>query len=253
MYEAQIIEAAHRRYQRDLRHSDWPGQQPSSGGEVEEGHVVLSNVNGELARYRYAVAAGGHLRLTALERGEQPRAHKAYEEVCEALFPRWKPWGLSVGGHLDELRVDGQADPVTRTIHISTSVARGDDLELRLVLVHEVAHAVTSPSHGARWRQRMLKAAAVADDTGWLALGEAVRDEVQMYADAPKVTAAVAYGALRDVARHVAYEDAIRHTAARFGLSDVEFTGRYARARRVYDAEVRQWEGIRAGRPVPGA
>jgi hypothetical protein len=63
--ESEIIAKAIQRYFRDASGEHGSTLQPSQvDSEIKGRVVVLANVNGELARYRYEVDSGGRLRFT---------------------------------------------------------------------------------------------------------------------------------------------------------------------------------------------
>ena len=59
-----------------------------------------------------------------------------------------------------------------------------------LRLAHEICHAVTTQSHEKKWFQRMMKANVVADQLGNNQLATEIMEDADMFAAAPRLSAA---------------------------------------------------------------
>jgi hypothetical protein len=70
---------------------------------------------------------------------------------------------------------------------------------LDVLLIHEICHAVTPGGHGAKWMRRMEVAANRAEKIGDHAVAKALREEVRMYQESPKITAGYVYSTITDV------------------------------------------------------
>ena len=93
------------------------------------------------------------------------RLQKQFAFVRGTFFPRWDredEWKVRVVPNdegcwcLRELR----------TIKIASEFLKDRQQELPVVLIHEVAHAVTTDSHGKRWVARMKAAVKTAESAG---------------------------------------------------------------------------------------
>ncbi len=112
---------------------------------------------------------------------------KAISNVRKTFFPRWdlrSQWRIRWG---DLGKGDGNCDFELKEITISAGLNRR---KLTLVLIHEVAHAVTRDGHGKKWKARMERAAQQAEEQGQAELAEALRAEVEWYRSAKECSAA---------------------------------------------------------------
>ena len=113
-----------------------------------------------------------------------------YQNIRKLFFPRWDREGLwKVSSNLPE---DGKVssglgycDPDNKIIHVMT-----DSEGYSLTLAHEICHAVTTQSHEKKWFQRMMKANVVADQLGNDQLATEIREDADMFAAAPRLSAA---------------------------------------------------------------
>ena len=109
---------------------------------------------------------------------------KAFSNVHKMFFPRWdlrSQWRIRFG---DLGNGDGNCDFEQKEITISTGLDRS---KLTLVLIHEVAHAVTRDgTHEKKWKARMEKATQQAEKHGQTELADALRAEVMWYQKAEK-------------------------------------------------------------------
>lgn len=92
-----------------------------------------------------------------------------YKEICRIYFPRWKPWPYTYN---KKWMNSGFCN--ARRKHIFFGAPNP------LLIIHEICHAISTYGHGARWQERMLKAAETAlryDPR----LSEKIRIQVMMY------------------------------------------------------------------------
>jgi hypothetical protein len=61
-----------------------------------------------------------------------------------------------------------------------------DDDEVAVLLIHEIAHAVTASYHAKRWLTRMEKAAQQAKTIGRSRLATLIRQEIDEYKQASR-------------------------------------------------------------------
>jgi hypothetical protein len=95
--------------------------------------------------------------------------------------------------------------------------------QLLLVLIHEIAHAVTEVGHGAKWGRRMLAAAQTAKLVGEHELASMLRMEVESYHQSPKLRAADVYDRIAAAASEPGVQDflsGINSVRQDLGLSD---------------------------------
>jgi hypothetical protein len=92
-----------------------------------------------------------------------------YKKICRIYFPRWKPWPYTCN---KKWMNSGFCN--ARRKHIFLGAPNP------LLIIHEICHAVSTYGHGARWQERILKAAETAlryDPQ----LSEKIRIQVMMY------------------------------------------------------------------------
>ena len=115
---------------------------------------------------------------------------REYQNIRKLFFPRWDREGLwKVSSNPPEDRkgcfsLAGYCDPDNKIIHVMT-----DSEGYNLTLVHEICHAVTTQSHEKKWFQRMMKANVVADQLGNHQLATEIREDADMFAAAPRLSA----------------------------------------------------------------
>jgi hypothetical protein len=161
---------------------------------------------------------------------------KAVEFVRDTFFPAWdhgRCWKVVQAHDLDGAQ--GQCDRATRTISILEGIS-GD--RQKLLLIHEIAHAVVGPHHGKRWFKRMEKATLQAEQLGDGPLAALLRKEVEGYHDAYVLTAAGIYTAIGDTVwenANATFFQTIDFVRRDFGMSRLDFLKRFARAEKVYE------------------
>lgn len=128
-----------------------------------------------------------------------------------------------------------------------THLAEGD--EVTVLLIHEIAHAVTNGGHGKNWQARMERAAIIAEETGRMELAGLLRNEVASYENPlARVSAGLVYQEIGDAVAEtpgltlLQVIDCLRRD---YGFSRKEFLGRFRRARTVFHRE-KQDEAARA-------
>ena len=113
-----------------------------------------------------------------------------YQNIRKLFFPRWDKEGLwRVSSNPPEdgkgcFSLAGYCDPDNKIIHVMT-----DSEGYSLTLAHEICHAVTTQSHEKKWFQRMMKANVVADQLGNNQLATEIREDADMFAAAPRLSA----------------------------------------------------------------
>ncbi len=112
-----------------------------------------------------------------------------------------------------------------------------------LLLIHEIAHAVTDGGHGKKWQARMEKAAVTAEQAGRTELATLLRKEIIGYRDPmARVTAGLVYSEIADAVvenPELTFYQVIDFVRRDYGFSRQEFLQRFRRARVVFDREMR--------------
>ena len=150
---------------------------------------------------------------------------REYQNIRKLFFPRWDSEGLwKVSSNPPE---DGKVssglgccDPDSKIIHVMT-----DSEGYNLTLVHEICHAVTTQSHEKKWFQRMMKANVVADQLGNDQLATEIREDADMFAAAPRLSAAEVESQFCDAvidAPGLDFESIVRGVASDLALSSKE-------------------------------
>ena len=107
-----------------------------------------------------------------------------FKNVRNHFFPKWDKAGLwKCRLSRDPARdvCEGYCDDRKKVIYFNGRVKEKD---LRLLLIHEICHAVMgAPSalHAAGWQRRMLQAAATAERFDEQTLAESLRAQVAAY------------------------------------------------------------------------
>jgi len=167
----------------------------------------------------------------------EARLREKYPYIRRVFFPRWDrkgEWRIKLCDRIGMNgpgRTDGLCEHKSKTIFVSRE---HDPKELDLVLIHEIAHAVTRGGHGERWVARMEKAARRAEQIGRSELAEAIRREVA----APTLTEDDVYDEVREFVDSHPKESlkaAVSFVAFRYGRTDDEFLAWYPRLREVYE------------------
>ncbi len=164
---------------------------------------------------------------------------KEFNQIRQTFFPSWdrnREWGIveKMGPYSPHGYLDGKA----KVIGIQSM---GPGQSLKVVLIHEIAHAVSSISHGKKWQNRMNKSAQKAESIGETKLAEALKEEIRLYTEpfaAVKPTAGAVYNRVKDECLSCARPsfdqvvDCIRYDC---GLTKEEFLRHFKRSQRIYE------------------
>jgi hypothetical protein len=108
-----------------------------------------------------------------------------------------------------ETREHGYCDKDRRKIYISPHLAEDGTNARRLVLVHEICHAVSGLGHRRKFCERIRKASRDGNSAGEQKLSELLESEAVSYEETPSVTASEVYGivegCVRDIGGSVSY------------------------------------------------
>ena len=157
-----------------------------------------------------------------------------YQNIRKLFFPRWDREGLwKVSSNPPEDRkgcfsLAGYCDPDNKIIHVMT-----DSEGYSLTLVHEICHAVTTQSHEKKWFQRMMKANVVADQLGNNQLATEIREDADMFAAAPRLSAAEVESRFCDAvidAPGLDFENIVQGVATENGITSEELLQRWPTA-----------------------
>ena len=163
---------------------------------------------------------------------------RAYESLLEAVFPHWKggsEWRVKLGQRVHYLCQDGFCDADKKVIWVSERIAY-DDQELRLMLAHEIVHAIIGPGHGQEFCQRLADAAQMAKHKGDHQLAYDLQDEQELYENTPAVRAENVYGLVRGWAMQApSFEAAALSVAQDCGLTVEALRQKYPRLRTEWD------------------
>src|SRR5262252_3484791 len=114
-----------------------------------------------------------------------------FRTLCRDYFPRWRTgtsWSIVEGPHgqwvdaqgdTHTTREHGYCDLPSKTIFINHGWTNSP--EYRLIILHELCHAVTSGSHDRRFCTRLRRAAQRASDLGDEPLSTKLREEADAY------------------------------------------------------------------------
>lgn len=173
---------------------------------------------------------------------------KTFEQTRKDFFPRWdkdNEWRIEL--NLNFLW-KGRCENKRKTIVINP--LRCDKGEIQILLIHEIAHAVTSDKHGKQWQNRYLKAAKQAEEMGRNSLAKAIRDEVKMYQNmSPPPNAKMIYERIQEIVLETEvetegiwpYEKIIKNISWEIGLDPEEMEKRFKKCRKVYDSAVEDY------------
>lgn len=113
---------------------------------------------------------------------------KLFETIRKTYYPNWDAggeWTVKLLPSRDpSLRfAQGRCDDEAKTILINEyQTACTDSEKVELLLIHEIAHAVTQPNHRIAWRNQMESVAEVAEGIGRKRLAELIRQQIREYA-----------------------------------------------------------------------
>jgi hypothetical protein len=164
---------------------------------------------------------------------------REFDYIRSTYFPRWDR------GHTWTLQEDhpecvgfGLCDYVGKAIIIR------DDLHVLpapVLLIHEIAHAVTYPGHGKKWQIRMEKAALKAESIGHDELAAELRKNYTAYSrpECKKITADLIYMHMReavfDAMGATSFEVVAGMVANDNGMTLAALLSKYKNLRSVYD------------------
>jgi hypothetical protein len=119
------------------------------------------------------------------DRGVQ--IEKLFDDVRRTYYPDWDgegEWSVKVTSSRDpKLRFSqGRCDDEVKTIWVNEFQVAGTDSEkVELLLIHEIAHAVSRNDHRSEWRTQMERVAEKAYGLGRKKLAGEIRKQIKEY------------------------------------------------------------------------
>lgn len=178
-----------------------------------------------------------------------------FQNIKRLFFPRWDQgdeWTLE---EHDDLH---GADACCRIAEKKIQICSSEEtlVQLEVLLLHEICHAVTNGRHGKLWSKRMEKAAVRAEQLDKHYLAAAINSEIQDHRTRYQACSApLFYGIVRDLVflnypGHT-QEEILSAAGRAIGLSHEEVVANYPRAPRVVCSAQREAEAcLRTGDPL---
>jgi hypothetical protein len=164
---------------------------------------------------------------------------KEFTQIRQTFFPSWDRSGeWDIVEKTGPYSPHGYLDERAKVIGIHSM---GPGQALRVVLIHEIAHVVSSLSHGKEWQNRMKRSAQKAESIGETKLAEALMEEIRLYTEpfaAAKPTADAVYKRVKDECLSCPRPsfdqvvDCIRYDC---GLTKEEFLRHFKKSQRIYE------------------
>jgi len=105
-----------------------------------------------------------------------------FRSIKNDYFPRWDKnieWKCRNGPIINRWGDDGYCDDDSKIIYLSSEIK--NENELKLILIHEICHAITKTGHCNTWENRMLSASHRAEHLGDIKLARAILQEIKYY------------------------------------------------------------------------
>jgi hypothetical protein len=177
---------------------------------------------------------------TVYHSGQDASLQRAFAEVRALLYPRWDRayrWRIATRRNRHG-RDEDYGSGETRWIVISPDIAACGGEPLRLQIASEIAHAITGPAGGKRFRARMRKAAMVAHAHGKTELAALLEQEADAGGAVPRFDDDVRL-IVEDILMEIpgsSREGVVRMLSGALGLKPDELDRRYRRLRRIQEA-----------------
>ena len=159
--------------------------------------------------------------------------------VREKIFPRWdkdRVWSISFGNFTGSPQEEGCCVTESKVVLVAAFIAEWPREKRLALIIHEICHAVVGPGHAKKFLERMRKAAEAAERHGLHNTAKHVLEDVVMYEQAPKLTAAYVYGMVQDLLIDVPNltDSQIENALVQeFGLTKEQLRARYPRVLQV--------------------
>jgi len=170
--------------------------------------------------------------------------YREIRRIFFAGFDTYEEWKLVPGySHIYLAGINYNA----KAIMYSVDLCGRPILILNEVLIHELCHAELGPGggdHGKRWRNRMEKAAQVADAIRYVELAQELREDRDLYDPdsdfyEPPMNAATCYEAIRRMVREQppdwSFEDVMYWVGRDFYEPDDQLIKKFKKCRQVFE------------------
>jgi len=157
-----------------------------------------------------------------------------FHRVRKLYFPDWEEgsnWQIRAYGG------KGYCDVGSKTIKVGEPT---ENYRLIVLIIHEIAHAVSTDDHGDRWLKKMDEVAVRAAEVGDRRLENELREHIAWVTgpNAYDVTEQEVYAAITDAASDqptATFENIVGWVAQGYGQDLQTFLKAYPRAREAYD------------------
>ena len=183
----------------------------------------------------------------------QDKLEGAFNDVRKIFFPRWdrqKKWSVEL---IPDLPSPGRCEIGIKKIILK--LIPEDDDELKLILIHEICHALI-PNHKKRWRDRLRIAAAKAKSIVETALSNKIWNEILDYKKREQTQriyyAEDIYARIEEMLTDcpdASFDSVISYLAQEFGHYKEEFLKMYTKCEQVYEdvkKNIRRQKRLRA-------
>ncbi len=162
-----------------------------------------------------------------------------FNNVRRTFFPTWdKKRQWKIVDKAGPYRPHGCIDKKEQVVEVQCMTP---GQSLKVCLIHEIAHAVSSLGHGKEWQDRVEKAARKAETIGETSVAEALREEIRVYTEsfgAARPTANLVYTRIRSerlgCPTHT-FDQVVDSIRNDFGLTREEFLRSFKRSREVFE------------------
>ena len=175
----------------------------------------------------------------------------AFLRIRKSFFSRWRhgdEWSVT-SKHDDPFEAESEGLCITekKRIYINPQVVRTGGDNLRVILIHEICHALTGTiRHGVLFQRRMRKALRDVELNQDGDLATDLRAEVALYENDDILTHDVAYQLLNELASEGAdYSGAVDAICRRYDMKKGDFHRVFKKAQQVFSDATKLWSGFR--------
>jgi len=158
-----------------------------------------------------------------------------YEHIWETFFPRFDRKKKWVAEYSDKIAGHGYCDRTNKKILVAKI---NNQIELKVTIIHELCHTVSSDYHGKIWCNRMSKASELAEKIGEKDFSAGLREVIQGYKKNRRFTAEEVYNRIEYcmiAAPQISFENLIAQLSGEFCITPEEFKKKYKRCKKVYE------------------
>lgn len=168
------------------------------------------------------------------------RLQEAYNFVRH-FFPKWDTNGQWKIRYISGVHYFAKCNNDLKTIDIR--FISDDDIELYLLLIHEICHT-SALSHGNKWQVRMIYAANRINKLGYNLLAREVLNEVERYKRSRIINSKFIYRRIAEIVmenKNISFEDIMAYLAREYyGGESVP----YKHCQKAYDRAITHWERL---------